>query len=152
MTKFILNARRRGFTLIELLVVVLILAILMAIALPLYLNAVANSELRTCRSNMQTIGNAVHANRVATRGTYPAAGTAVEVTLDERVLDRRERTIEVRGQVIADVLLHHSLNVRSRLRVPVTRTSLASRGPRARCARRGDLGGYATSPCRPRRP
>jgi type IV pilus assembly protein PilA len=63
-----LNKKSRGFTLIELLVVVLILAILMAVALPLYLNSIANAELRTCRSNMQTIANAVHAQYVANRG------------------------------------------------------------------------------------
>ena len=55
---------RKGFTLIELLVVVLILAILMAVALPLYLSAVADSQKKTCRANMQTIANAVQAARV----------------------------------------------------------------------------------------
>lgn len=59
-----IDRRRRGFTLIELLVVVLILAILMAVALPLYLSAVENAERRTCRSNLQTISNAVQAYRV----------------------------------------------------------------------------------------
>ena len=55
---------RKGFTLVELLVVVLILAILMSLALPLYVSAVANSEKRACRANMQTIANAVQAARV----------------------------------------------------------------------------------------
>jgi type IV pilus assembly protein PilA len=55
---------RKGFTLIELLVVVLILAILMAVALPLYLSAIGDSQLKTCRANMQTIANAVQAARV----------------------------------------------------------------------------------------
>jgi len=55
---------RRGFTLIELLVVVLILAILMAVSIPLYLSAIADSQKKTCRSNMQTIANAVQAARV----------------------------------------------------------------------------------------
>jgi len=54
---------RRGFTLIELLVVVLILSILMAVALPLYLSAVADSQRKVCRANMQTIANAVQASR-----------------------------------------------------------------------------------------
>jgi prepilin-type N-terminal cleavage/methylation domain-containing protein len=56
--------KRRGFTLIELLVVVLILSILMAVALPLYLSAVADSQKKVCRANMQTIANAVQASRV----------------------------------------------------------------------------------------
>jgi type IV pilus assembly protein PilA len=49
---------RKGFTLIELLIVVLVLAILMAVALPLYLAAVSDSQVKTCRANMQTIANA----------------------------------------------------------------------------------------------
>ena len=69
---------RRGFTLIELLVVVLILAILMAIALPLYLSAVADSQRKTCRANLQTIANAVQAKYVAGNGltTYAAIAAA----------------------------------------------------------------------------
>lgn len=58
------RARRRGFTLIELLVVVLILSILMAVALPLYLSAVSDSQKKVCRANMQTIANTVLAARV----------------------------------------------------------------------------------------
>lgn len=68
--------RKRGFTLIELLVVVLILAILMAVALPLYLNAVADAERKTCRANLQTISNAVQAKRVQTRTAYAAIAAA----------------------------------------------------------------------------
>ncbi len=49
---------RKGFTLIELLIVILVLAILMAVALPLYLAAVSDSQVKTCRANMQTISNA----------------------------------------------------------------------------------------------
>src|SRR6266700_4636262 len=68
--------KKSGFTLIELLVVVLILAILMAVALPLYLNAVADSQLKTCRSNMQTIANAVQAKYVANAGSVSYATIA----------------------------------------------------------------------------
>jgi prepilin-type N-terminal cleavage/methylation domain-containing protein len=53
-----------AFTLIELLVVILILAILTAIAVPMYLHAVADSQLRTCQANMQAIANAVQSARV----------------------------------------------------------------------------------------
>ena len=56
--------RLKGFTLIELLVVVLILAILMSVALPLYLSAVGDSRKKVCRANMQTISNAVVAARI----------------------------------------------------------------------------------------
>lgn len=59
--------RTQGFTLIELLVVVLILSILMAVSMPLYLSAVADSQRKTCRANMQTIANAVQASRVKNR-------------------------------------------------------------------------------------
>src|SRR5882724_7828936 len=55
---FRIRARRKGFTLIELLIVILVLAILMAVALPLYLAAVTDSQVKTCRANMQTISNA----------------------------------------------------------------------------------------------
>jgi type IV pilus assembly protein PilA len=44
-------------------VVILILAILMAVALPLYLGAVSDSQKKTCRANMQTIANACQAYR-----------------------------------------------------------------------------------------
>src|SRR5258708_15994689 len=70
------------FPLTKLLLFVLILAILMAVALPLYLNAVADSQLKTCRSNIQTISNAVQAKYVANAGavsytTFAAAGVNV---------------------------------------------------------------------------
>jgi prepilin-type N-terminal cleavage/methylation domain-containing protein len=58
------GGKKRGFTLIELLVVVLILSILMAVALPLYLSAVADSQKKVCRANLQTIANATQAARV----------------------------------------------------------------------------------------
>jgi type IV pilus assembly protein PilA len=64
---------KRGFTLIELLVTVLILAILMAIALPLYLSAIADSERKTCRANLQTIANAEMAYRVRTRTGFTSS-------------------------------------------------------------------------------
>ena len=64
MISFKNNKRRRGFTLVELLVVVLILATLMAVALPLYLSSVADSAKKTCRANMQSIANAAQAWKV----------------------------------------------------------------------------------------
>jgi len=45
------------------LIVILILSILMAVALPLYVAAVMQSEKVVCRSNMQTIANGEQAFR-----------------------------------------------------------------------------------------
>ena len=62
-----LRARRRksaGFTLVELLTVVFIISVLMDVCLPLYLDAVADSQKKTCRHNLETIADAVQAARV----------------------------------------------------------------------------------------
>ena len=64
--KLLRKRNRKGFTLIELLIVILVLAILMAVALPLYLAAVADSQVKTCRANMQTISNAEAAWKTST--------------------------------------------------------------------------------------
>lgn len=63
---------RCAFTLVELLTALLILSVLLAVSLALYLDSVAFAERGTCRSNMKTIANAVHANRVLQRlPAYP---------------------------------------------------------------------------------
>lgn len=58
-----INRRRQALTLIELLIVILIISVLMAVAMPLYLAAISDSERRVCRSNMQTIANGEQAFR-----------------------------------------------------------------------------------------
>src|SRR5438128_894984 len=49
---------KAGFSLMELLCVLLIIGILAAISSPLYLSAMADSERKACRTNMQAIANA----------------------------------------------------------------------------------------------
>jgi type IV pilus assembly protein PilA len=68
MTARLSGGKRSGFTIIELLVVILILAILMAIALPLYLGALGQSEVTTCRTNMYSIAQAEAAYRARVPG------------------------------------------------------------------------------------
>lgn len=81
---------KKGFTLIELLVVVLILSVLMAVATPLYLGAVTDSQKKVCRANMQTISNAVQSARVKANAndyaTLITAGVTVASLTDLQAL------------------------------------------------------------------
>ena len=55
----------------------------MAVSIPLYLSAVADSQTKTCRANMQTIANAVQASRVkAASADYTAFVGSVSTTLE----------------------------------------------------------------------
>ena len=72
--------RRRGFTLVELLTVVLVIEILMCVMLPLYVSALNDAQKKTCRSNMQTIANAVMAARVKTMASSYAGLISAGVT------------------------------------------------------------------------
>ena len=72
--------RRRAFSLVELLVVVVILATLMAVALPLYLFTAHDAGKKSCRANMQTIASAAQAWKARTRAVDFSAleGTTME--------------------------------------------------------------------------
>ena len=69
--------KKAGFTLIEMLVVILILGILIAVAIPLYLNAVRNAGTRTVQTNIKTIAQAAQSYRVK-HGAYPVSDAALQ--------------------------------------------------------------------------
>ena len=52
------NRNTRGFTFIESLVMLLILAIGMAISIPLFISGMKDAQSKQCRANMQAIANA----------------------------------------------------------------------------------------------
>jgi len=60
--------KNEGFTLVELMVVVLIIGILVAIAVPVFLNASANAQAKSCQANQRTIIGAI--------STYNAQGSS----------------------------------------------------------------------------
>jgi prepilin-type N-terminal cleavage/methylation domain-containing protein len=74
--------KQGGFTLIELMVVVLIIAILVAIAVPVFSSARESAWRRTCQSNLRTIDGAVQTYYASFDALPPGFSSAAGVTVN----------------------------------------------------------------------
>ena len=80
----------RGFTLVELMVVVLIIAVLLAIAVPTFLGAQSRARDRSTQSSLRTAlvaAKIVYAEKLAFTDAGPGDLTAIEPSLSYRTSD-----------------------------------------------------------------
>ncbi len=64
---------KKGFSLVELMIVVVIMAILVAVAVPIYNAVTANARKKTCVDNQRTLINTI-SNEIMLKGYTVAAG------------------------------------------------------------------------------
>jgi type IV pilus assembly protein PilA len=72
--------RHEGFTLVELMVVVLIIGILVAIAVPVFLNSATSARWKSCQANQRTIEGAIQTYNASTTSTQISAAGILDGT------------------------------------------------------------------------
>ena len=71
---------KKGFSLVELMIVVVIMAILVAVAVPIYNSVTANARKKTCLDNQRTIINTI-SNEIMLKGYTVTNGTTTGETI-----------------------------------------------------------------------
>ena len=81
-----LAGRRGGFTLIELLIVIIIIAILMAIAVPMYLGQRARAKDSSVKEGVHTVLVGIQSYAADNEDTYPDQAAGLEAQVGSQVL------------------------------------------------------------------
>ena len=79
MSRFTVKRRKGGFTLIEIMIVVLIIAVLLAIAIPNFLRARETSRAKACTGNMRQMETAKEQWAMDTKAASTATPTAADL-------------------------------------------------------------------------
>ena len=94
---------KKGFTLVELMIVVVIMAILVAVAVPIYSAVTKNAKKKTCIANMREISAQINNNAMAAgknlSGSFTITSNGSEATMGTNTLKfaGETATIDVQG-------------------------------------------------------
>lgn len=91
-----MNKNKKGFTLVELMIVVVIMAILVAVAVPIFNTVTTNAKNKTCAANARTLSGQINAIILNEGVSEGSDGAITVLAIDELTNDS---TI---GNLIAD--------------------------------------------------
>ncbi len=75
-------SKKKGFTLMEMMIVVAIIAVLMAVIIPTFTNAMNKAKAATDEANLRAYYAEVVAKNLLGEGSLPSAGTIDKITVD----------------------------------------------------------------------